>query len=130
MAYYTYVRFSLIFLLAMIELTSIHAQEKISNDLSPWKKISSPGVTLMIKSTKFEDTFISIMEEVGEYDLKSFDSTTYLKGLPETREVMYKIMGISDYLISNSNVTKSPESIQIDFLGTYMKKIKIKNVFL
>lgn len=126
---YTYVRFSLIFLLAMIELTSVQSQEKISDDRSQWEKISSPGVKLMIKSTKFEDTFVSIMEDDGEYDLKVFDSVAYLKGLPETREVMYKIMGISDYLISNSNVTNFPNSIQIDFQGTYLKKSKLKMYF-
>jgi hypothetical protein len=69
------------------------------------------------------------MEDTGEYDLKAFDSTAYLKGLPEAREVMYKIMGISDYLITNSNVIKLPNSIQIDFQGTYLKKSKVKIYF-
>jgi tartrate dehydratase beta subunit/fumarate hydratase class I family protein len=129
MAYSLSIRISIMLSFLMLEFTSIHAQEKISDAKSQWEKVSSPGVKLMMKSNKLDDTFISLMEDNGEYDLKVFDSAAYLKGLPEAREVIYKIMGISDYLITNSNVIKLPNSIQIDFQGTNLKKSKVKMYF-
>jgi hypothetical protein len=94
-----------------------------------WEKISAPGVKMMLKSKKYEDTFLSLMESNDEYDLKSFDSNVYIKGIPEVKAPLLNLLGISEFLINDSKVTKYPEAWQVEIQGTYLKRSKVKILY-
>jgi hypothetical protein len=109
----------ILFLLIATSTSVLSAEESFL-----WEPMSAPGVKKMLKSKKYNDTFLSEMEEKRVFDLSKFEPSIYIQALPEIRINAHELIGITDYKINSSIVKRAPAAWMIEVEGSFLRKGK------
>jgi hypothetical protein len=86
-----------------------------------WESLFAPGLKTMVKSKKYENTYLSEMEESGKFDLANFDGSAYVSGLPQARKIAHGMMNITGYKITQSKIVRRTDSFLIEIEGSFLR---------